>query len=122
MSRPNPSSTSDLQASVEHAAEAVKQGTHAALDKLQNGVDTVSDAAPAMLSRAAARMEELSRRTLERARQAGTQVKDQAHRAGDVTVSYIKDEPVKAVLIAAAAGALAAGLLGWLARSRVDRR
>ena len=121
MSSPNPSSNTDLQASVEHAAEAVKQGTHAALDRLQNGIDSASDAAPAAFSRAAARMDELSRRTIERARQASGQVREQAHRASDVTVGYIKDEPYKAVLIAAAAGALAAGLLGWLSRSRATR-
>jgi ElaB/YqjD/DUF883 family membrane-anchored ribosome-binding protein len=42
------------------------------------------------------------------------QLRDQAQRASDGTVSYIRDEPVKAVLIAAAAGAIVVALMGLL--------
>jgi ElaB/YqjD/DUF883 family membrane-anchored ribosome-binding protein len=42
------------------------------------------------------------------------QVRDQAMRASDGTLNYIKDEPVKAMLIAAAAGAALMALLGLL--------
>lgn len=43
---------------------------------------------------------------------------DRAHQASDSTVTYIKDEPVKAMLIAAAAGATLMALVGLLTRSR----
>jgi ElaB/YqjD/DUF883 family membrane-anchored ribosome-binding protein len=39
-------------------------------------------------------------------------------RVGDSTALYIKDEPLKAMLIAAAAGAALMALVGLLARSR----
>ena len=45
-------------------------------------------------------------------------VVDSAHHATDSTVRYIRQEPVKAVLVAAAAGALVAGLLAIFGRSR----
>lgn len=43
---------------------------------------------------------------------------DRAHQASDSTVTYIKDEPVKAMLMAAAAGATLMALVGLLTRSR----
>jgi len=112
------SKTTTVTNEAAHTADAVIQGAHSALDKLQNGVDDLAAAGPAALSRAAAQMEELTRRTLARASEASHQVRERAHRAGDATVGYIKDEPVKAVLIAAAAGAVAAGLFAWLSRSK----
>jgi ElaB/YqjD/DUF883 family membrane-anchored ribosome-binding protein len=42
---------------------------------------------------------------------------DRAHQASDTTVTYIKGEPVKAMLIAAAAGAALMALAGLLTRS-----
>jgi len=111
------STTNTIAAETTHTAETVIQGAHHALDKLQNGVDDLAAAGPAALSRAAAQMEELTRRTLARASEASQQVRARALRAGDATVGYIKDEPVKAVLIAVAAGAVAAGLCAWLSRS-----
>jgi ElaB/YqjD/DUF883 family membrane-anchored ribosome-binding protein len=42
----------------------------------------------------------------------------QAHRASVGTNRYIQQEPVKAVLIAAATGAMLMALIGFVARSR----
>jgi ElaB/YqjD/DUF883 family membrane-anchored ribosome-binding protein len=49
------------------------------------------------------------------------QLFDRANLASDATVSYIKDEPVKSMLIAAAAGAALMGLLGMITRPRNTR-
>jgi ElaB/YqjD/DUF883 family membrane-anchored ribosome-binding protein len=49
-------------------------------------------------------------------------VKDKVAQAGDRSVGYIRDEPVKSVLIAAAAGAALAALIGWASRSGAGRR
>lgn len=43
---------------------------------------------------------------------------DRAHQASDSTVTYIRGEPVKSMLIAAAAGATLMALVGLLTRSR----
>jgi ElaB/YqjD/DUF883 family membrane-anchored ribosome-binding protein len=56
------------------------------------------------------------------AMRSGTQhVRDSAQHASDSTVGYIREEPVKAMLIAAAAGAALMALAGLMARPRGDR-
>jgi ElaB/YqjD/DUF883 family membrane-anchored ribosome-binding protein len=44
--------------------------------------------------------------------------REQAQHASDRTVTYIREEPVKAMLIAATAGALLAALAGLVRRAR----
>lgn len=105
-------------ASVDGALQATRSATDHALDSLQSGVEGLRQAGPAALSRAAAQVEDLTRRGMERARAAGTEVKNQVTRAGDRSVDYIRDEPVKSVLMAAAAGAAIAALVGWSMRTR----
>jgi ElaB/YqjD/DUF883 family membrane-anchored ribosome-binding protein len=100
------------------AADKAQQRAHEAVDSLHDSVTGVSNATPAALTRAASRVEDMADRAVARARQTSTQVRAQAHRAGDATVGYIKEEPVKSVLIAAAAGATAATLLSWMRNSR----
>lgn len=61
---------------------------------------------------------ELAREGIDKARQAGHHAREQLGRASECTVNYIKDEPVKAVLMAAAAGALIAAVASWLGSRR----
>jgi ElaB/YqjD/DUF883 family membrane-anchored ribosome-binding protein len=102
--------SSEVEAKIEETTE-----------QLQGKLAEMSDTASAALGRAAGHVEDLTRRTLDRARQTSGQMREQFGRASDATVGYIKDEPVKAVLIAAATGATAALLLSWLSRSRANR-
>jgi ElaB/YqjD/DUF883 family membrane-anchored ribosome-binding protein len=60
----------------------------------------------------------LARRATEAWQRSSQQIKDRAHQAGDTTLVYIRDQPIKAVLIAAATGAALTVLLRWLARDR----
>jgi ElaB/YqjD/DUF883 family membrane-anchored ribosome-binding protein len=85
----NPTNTADYSASpLDHAA----QSTDAAFGAAQRSVAALRD---------------------------GTQhLVDRAQHASDSTVTYIKGEPVKAMLIAAAAGATLMALVGLLTRSR----
>ena len=112
-----PSSQHESSSAIESTRELVNNG----LDSLQSGIDGLREAAPTMLSRAAAQVEDLTRRSMGRARDAGAQVKNQVVKAGDHSVDYIRDEPVKSVLMAAAAGAAMVALIGWLSRSRSSR-
>ncbi len=113
-SKPNPSTSlpteAELSANIEEAT-----------GQLQNKIHNISDQASEALGRVAGQAEEMARRTLERARETSTQVRERIGRASDVTVGYIKDEPVKAVMIAAATGAVTALVLSWLSRSRASR-
>ena len=104
------------------ALSATRRAANGAIDKLQDNVDHLRHDAQGALGRAAAQVDDLTRRGIERARQVSTDLRQQAERGSERTVSYIKDQPVKSVLIAAATGAALAALIGLLARSRSDLR
>lgn len=103
------------------ALKSSRRVANDALDSLESSVDSLRETVPAAFSRAAAQVEEITRRGLDRAKEASMGVRDQVYKAGDRTVGYIKDEPVKSVLIAAATGAAVALLVGWAMRSRSNR-
>ncbi|MBP6903492.1 MAG: hypothetical protein KBC73_25630 [Burkholderiaceae bacterium] len=85
----------------------------------QNTLSTAGyDAIAQRAADTAAQVETLAQRGIERVREAGQAVGERAARAGDRTVDYIRDEPVKSVLIAAAAGAGLAALVAVLAGRR----
>lgn len=100
------------------ALAAAERSAAEASRALREGADTLHTQTTSALTRAAAQAEALSREGLERARRAAETARVQAQRMGDQTVGYIKDEPVKAVAIAAGVGAVAALLVGWLGRNR----
>jgi ElaB/YqjD/DUF883 family membrane-anchored ribosome-binding protein len=85
---------------------------------IKEGLDTLREAVPATLARASTQAEDLARAGIQKARLAREQMAEQAHRVGDSTVSYVRREPTKALLIAAAAGAAATLLIGWATRER----
>jgi len=105
----------------EQALQSSKRMGNDVANAVQSGIDGLRDGSSA-ISRATAQAEDLTRRGIERARQATATVREKATRVSDQTVGYIKDEPVKAVLAAAAVGAVAALLIGWLGRSRNNHR
>lgn len=86
--------------------DRARDTTGHALDALSGGVDSVGHRAPEVINRVAAQVEDLARRGIDRARETSSQVREQVSLAGDRTVARIQDQPVKAVLIAAAIGAL----------------
>jgi len=64
----------------------------------------------------------IARRGVESLRHGSYQLREKAHHASTQAVWTIKDEPVKAVLVAAAAGAALMFLASFLARSTLERR
>ena len=70
-----------------------------------------------LLERAGEQASALAQHGVDAVRHRSLQVRDRALRASDGTLNYIKDEPVKAVLIAAAAGAALMALVGLLRKS-----
>jgi ElaB/YqjD/DUF883 family membrane-anchored ribosome-binding protein len=63
----------------------------------------------------------MAHRGMDSVRDTSQQLRIGARHASDTTVNYLKDEPVKAVLIAAATGAVLMALVSLLTRWR-DRR
>lgn len=100
------------------ALQATRKTTDQAIDSLQQGLEDLRRSAPGLLTRAATQVDEITRQGVERAQAATVQVKDAVVRAGDNSRAYIRDEPVKSVLLAAAAGATLAALIGWALSSR----
>ena len=100
------------------AIRATKETANEAFDRLSDKVDDVRDQATPILSRLSAQAEAAARRSADAVRETSQQLREKALRATDDTVSYIKDEPVKAVLIAAATGAALMALLSLVSRTR----
>jgi len=72
------------------------------------------------MNRVTSQAEAAARRGMEAVRDTSQQLRERAQMATDTTVGYIKDEPIKAMLIAAATGALLMGLVSMMGRSRDD--
>jgi ElaB/YqjD/DUF883 family membrane-anchored ribosome-binding protein len=89
-----------------------------AFDTLATAVHELKQDAVPVLERATARAGELAERGIEAVRGSSRHLRDTAVDASDRTVAYIKDEPVKAMLIAAATGAALMALLSLVTRSR----
>jgi ElaB/YqjD/DUF883 family membrane-anchored ribosome-binding protein len=110
--------------SADKAEEVLTQSKRAAAETektIQAGLNHLREAVPATLSRATTQAEDMARAGIEKARAAGTNVANQAHRVGDKTRDYVRDEPTKAILMAVAAGAAATLLISWATRSRQQR-
>ena len=89
-----------------------------ALGSLSNSVDEMRQSVPSALRRAADEANALSHRAMDSARHAREVARDSAERMGRQTRGYIRDEPVKSVLLAVAAGAVLVGLVSFFSRSR----
>jgi ElaB/YqjD/DUF883 family membrane-anchored ribosome-binding protein len=112
---------------VDHAADsahtairATQDAANVALDRMSNKVDTIRDNTSPLIDRWSSQAEAAARRSVEAVRDTSQQLREKALRASDATVGYVKDEPVKSMLIAAATGAALMGLITLLARSRRD--
>jgi ElaB/YqjD/DUF883 family membrane-anchored ribosome-binding protein len=100
------------------AIKSTQRVANEALNSLSDKVQDARDQAAPVLNRVAAKAEELARRSAEAMRDSSAQIKERAVRASDATVGYIKDEPIKSILIAAAAGAALMALVSLLSRNR----
>jgi len=100
------------------AIKATQRVANDALNGLSNSVESAHAQAAPKLVRMAEQAESLIGRSAEAVRDSTQQLREKAGHAQDVTVGYIKDEPIKSVLIAAAAGAALMALVTLASRSR----
>lgn len=94
-----PSMSDQAMNSAEHALDATKTAAHDTMDTIVRAVDTGID----------------------RVRETSQQVRESTARASESTVSYIRHDPVKSVLIAAATGAALMALVSLLTRTNTTR-
>jgi ElaB/YqjD/DUF883 family membrane-anchored ribosome-binding protein len=104
--------------SASSAVRSTQNVANQAFDRLSDKIENARDQAVPLINRLSGQAETAARRGVEAVRETGAQVRERALKASDTTVAYIKDEPVKAMLIAAATGAALMALIGLLSRSR----
>jgi ElaB/YqjD/DUF883 family membrane-anchored ribosome-binding protein len=95
-----------------------QQGKEAINKAADSKADDMRSSADPMVDRAGDQTQKLMQQGREVLHDTTQTVRDKATQASDMAVSYTKDEPVKAMLIAAASGALLMGLVSVMARSR----
>lgn len=94
------------------AISATKTAVSDTATSMRDGLDHLQESSQSAMTYAANQADELAHKGMQQARRASTAIRETAQETGDRTVAYIRDEPIKAVLIAAAAGALITVLLG----------
>ena len=100
---------------------AVDQAAENAQDAIRSTQRTVNDALDGLHAKAAPVLNRITERSSDlarRAKESGYQLRDKAVDYSHATSDYIKAEPVKAVLIAAATGAALMALVSLLSRPR----
>ncbi len=92
--------------------------TTAVSDGATHMTDHLADQAAAGAESAIRSTQQMAADAIDALRARSSQLRDKALQASDRTVGYIKDEPFKSVLIAAAAGAALMALATLVSRSR----
>jgi ElaB/YqjD/DUF883 family membrane-anchored ribosome-binding protein len=110
--------TDQLTDSAQNALSAAQTSANQVLDSLAGNVQDLRKYASPIFAQAEGQARELLLTGRDAVRQASHQVSDAARHARDGTVGYVKDEPVKAMLIAAATGAALMALVSMLSHSR----
>ena len=109
--------TDQAASSVDRTLQSTRRLANEALDGLASGVQGLRDGVDPVI-RASHQVSDLAHQGMEALRDGSRHLQDRARRVPGDTVDYIRDEPVKAVLIAAAAGAVLAGLLSLMSRPK----
>lgn len=100
--------------SADQAIRATQQAANGVVDSAAGSLQELRQQTTPMLERASA----MAHRGMDNVRETSHQLRIKAEHASDTTVNYIKEEPVKAVLIAAATGAALMALVSLVSRSR----
>lgn len=104
--------------SADNAIKSTQQVTNQALETLAGSVQDARKQVSPLLNRASEQASALAQRGLEAVRSGTQQVRQTALQATDTTAGYIKNDPIKAVLIAAATGVALMALVSLISRSR----
>jgi ElaB/YqjD/DUF883 family membrane-anchored ribosome-binding protein len=105
-------------ASVDEAMVATQRAARQALDSMVGAMQDLRDATLPLLEAGGEQAGDLVQRGSDEWRRRSRRLRQQARRASENTVNYIQDEPVAAVLIAAASGAALMALAGLFMRAR----
>ena len=114
-------SSSSLSEQMTHSADDAIRSTqrmaNEAVDGLASAMQDVRHQAVPVLNHAAEQVSALAQRGVDGVRETSQHLREKTRDAAEGTVQYIKDEPVKAMLIAAATGAALMALVSLISRS-----
>ena len=102
------------------ALDAAQRDAHSAIDSAVDGIATAYGEAKPLLSRIGRQARGYAHDGMDAVRQSAGEVRERGMRAVDSTRGYVRDEPLKSLVIAAVVGAAVIGLVELL-RSRRDR-
>lgn len=116
--QPSNSLADQTAQSADRAIKSTQRLANETLDSLAGAVQDMRQEATPILNRASEQASALAHRGVDAVLKRSQELRDRALIASDSTVAYIKDEPVKSMLIAAATGAALMALVALLSRSR----
>jgi ElaB/YqjD/DUF883 family membrane-anchored ribosome-binding protein len=102
----------------DQAIRSTQRMTNDALDGLSDSVNSASSRVAPLINNAKEQASAFAQRSMDAVRQTSQQLRDKAMSASDTTASYIRNDPIKSVLIAAATGAALMALVSLVSRSR----
>jgi len=100
----------------EQAIRSSQRAANQAVDRYTDGIHTVRAQTGAALDGIAASAGQLKQRGMEVVREGSHRLRETSRHAADSTVGYIREEPAKSMLLAAAAGATLLALLTLFGR------
>lgn len=103
--------------SAESAIRSTQRVANESLDHLSDSAESARSKVVPAINRMAGEAEHMAKRGMDVLRDGSAQIRDKAVHTSDNTIAYIKDEPLKAVLMAAAGGAVLMALASMLSRS-----
>jgi ElaB/YqjD/DUF883 family membrane-anchored ribosome-binding protein len=102
--------------SADHAIKSTQHVANVALESLSDSVHDLRKQAAPLVHNVGERAGALLQSGVNGVRETSEHLRDTALRASDGTVKYIKEDPIKAILIAAATGAALMALIGLVSR------
>ena len=93
------------------ALKSAERDAHAAIDSAVDGLASAYGDAKPLLSRVSQRARDYASDGYDAARERAAALKDRSQQAVESTRGYVKDEPIKSLLIAAAVGAAVIALV-----------
>ncbi len=118
-SQNTPSMVDKVADNASGAIRSTQAVTNAALDRLADKVDSAREQVAPVIDRLSEEAAAVARRGMDSIRDNSADLRERAAQVSDAAVAHVKDEPLKAVLIAAATGAalMALGILASRSRS-----
>lgn len=121
LNKPVDTPTSLMDQAAQTADQAIKSTQQVASDALETLTDALQDLrhqATPLAERTEAQVSAFTQRGLNSVRETSHQLRVKAEHASESTVAYIKHDPVKSVLIAAATGAALMALISLVSHNR----